>query len=66
MIGSRDRALLLVGYAGALRRSEIISLNVEDVQFTEEGLKVVIRNLRLTRKGRARSSALRQEVRSVR
>ena len=28
---SRDRALLLFGFAGALRRSELVALDVEDV-----------------------------------
>ena len=31
LLGARDRALLLVGFAGAFRRSEIVALNVEDV-----------------------------------
>ena len=35
--GLRDRALLLVGFAGALRRSELVSLDVADVQFVSEG-----------------------------
>jgi len=32
--GRRDRALLLVGFAGALRRSELVALHVEDVATT--------------------------------
>jgi integrase len=39
---ARDRALLLVGFAGALRRSELVGLRREDVRFTEEGLVVTI------------------------
>jgi site-specific recombinase XerD len=35
--GLRDRALLLLGFAGALRRSELVALNVDDV---EEPLRV--------------------------
>lgn len=38
----RDRALLLVGFAGALRRSELVHLRYEDVRFTDEGLVVTI------------------------
>ncbi len=34
----RDRALLLVGFAGALRRSELVALDHEDVRFTKDGL----------------------------
>jgi integrase len=43
LLGLRDRALLLVGFAGALRRSELAALNVEDLTFGEDGLKVLIR-----------------------
>jgi integrase len=41
--GKRDRALILVGFAGALRRSEIVGLDVSDVEFTNYGLKLMIR-----------------------
>ena len=34
--GLRDKALLLVGYSGAFRRSEIAGLRVEDVRFVQE------------------------------
>lgn len=39
----RDRALLLVGFAGAFRRSELVALKVEDLEFTTEGLIVHLR-----------------------
>ncbi len=38
----RDRALLLLGYAGAFRRSELVALDVEDLRFTSAGLYVWI------------------------
>jgi site-specific recombinase XerD len=41
--GVRDRALLLVGPAGAFRRSELVSLDVGDVSFTADGLFVQLR-----------------------
>jgi len=40
--GRRDRALLLFGFAGALRRSELVSLNVEDVKIEADGLRLRI------------------------
>lgn len=40
--GLRDRALLLVGFAGAFRRSELVELRREDARFTDEGLAVTI------------------------
>ncbi|WP_103027202.1 site-specific integrase [Salinibacter altiplanensis] len=40
----RDRALLLVGWTGALRRSELVALTTEDIQFIEgEGVNVYVR-----------------------
>ena len=41
--GRRDRALLLFGFAAALRRSELTSLNVEDVAIVAGGLRLRIR-----------------------
>jgi site-specific recombinase XerD len=44
LAGRRDRALLLLGFAAALRRSELVALDVEDLEFdTARGLKIVIR-----------------------
>ncbi len=40
--GRRDRALLLFGFAGALRRSELVGLRVEDIAVTESGLRLRI------------------------
>ena len=40
--GIRDRALLLVGLAGAFRHSELVALTAEDVQFTSDGLVVTL------------------------
>jgi integrase len=31
LAGARDRALFLIGFAGALRRSELVALDVEHV-----------------------------------
>jgi site-specific recombinase XerD len=39
-VGLRDRALLLIGFAGAFRRSELVSLNIEDLEESELGLTV--------------------------
>jgi integrase len=38
----RDRALILLGYAGAFRRSELVALDVEDLRFTKKGVYVWI------------------------
>lgn len=41
--GLRDKALLLLGFAGAFRRSELASLERRDLVFTSEGLAVILR-----------------------
>ena len=44
LAGLRDRALLLLGFAAALRRSELVALDVEDLRFDlARGLTVTIR-----------------------
>ena len=40
--GRRDRALLLIGFAAALRRSELVALKVEDVAIVAGGLRLRI------------------------
>jgi integrase len=42
LTGSRDRAIVLLGFAGAFRRSEIVGLNVEDVTWTRQGVTLLI------------------------
>jgi site-specific recombinase XerD len=39
LAGLRDRALLLLGFAGAFRRSELVALDVADITETEAGLQ---------------------------
>lgn len=43
IIGARDRALILLGFAGAFRRSELVGLGVEDCLFNSDGLTVTLR-----------------------
>lgn len=50
--GERDRALLLLGFGAALRRSELVALDVEDVR-VEQGLRVRIRRSKTDQEGRS-------------
>lgn len=50
-IGKRDRALLLIGWAGAMRRSEIVALNFEDVERVAEGIILTIRSSKTDKNG---------------
>lgn len=43
LLGVRDRVLLLIGFAGAFRRSELVALDAGDVAVTRDGLVVTIR-----------------------
>lgn len=47
----RDRALLVVGFAGAFRRSELVALDVSDVAFTADGLVVTVRRSKTDQEG---------------
>ena len=40
---SRDKTILLVGFGGGFRRSELISINYEDIEFVPEGVKITIK-----------------------
>jgi integrase len=42
LAGLRDRTLLLIGFAGALRRSELVGLDVAQVRPTSSGLRLLI------------------------
>jgi site-specific recombinase XerD len=44
LIGKRDKALLLFGFSGAFRRSEICNLTLDDLEETQDGLKVHLRH----------------------
>ncbi len=50
-LGTRDRALLLLGFAGAFRRSELVSLDVADLAFGERGLTVTVRRAKGDQEG---------------
>ncbi len=39
----RDKSIVLIGFGGGFRRSEIVAINFEDLEFVEEGLKITIK-----------------------
>ena len=53
--GCRDRALLLLGFAGALRRSELVGLDVADVTEGTAGLTVHLRRSKTDQEGAGRT-----------
>lgn len=52
--GARDRALLLLGFAGGFRRSELVALDGEDLTETQDGLRVRIRRSKTDPEGAGR------------
>src|SRR5205823_8312253 len=58
MKGLRDRALLLLGFAGAFRRSELVALNVGDLEESELGFKVAIRHSKTDQEGMGQTIAI--------
>src|SRR5271170_7692367 len=54
IIGTRDRALMLLGFAGAFRRSELVGLDVEDCTFGKDGLTVTLRHSKTDQDGAGR------------
>ena len=39
----RDKSIILIGFGGGFRRTELISINYEDLEFVPEGVKIIIR-----------------------
>ena len=39
----RDKAIILIGFGGGFRRTELISIDYEDLEFVPEGLKITLR-----------------------
>lgn len=58
MKGLRDRALLLVGFAGAFRRSELVSIQVDDIQFVKDGIVIHLRRGKTDQAGKGRDVAI--------
>lgn len=58
LIGLRDRALLAAGEAGAFRRSELVSLDVTNLDFRMEGLVVTLRRSKTDQEGAGCAVAL--------
>lgn len=56
--GMRDRALLLVGFAGGFRRSELVGLNFQDVDHVKQGVVLALRKSKTDQTGAGRKVAI--------
>ena len=54
----RDRSIILIGFSGGFRRNEIVSLDYDDLDFVEEGLKIQIRRSKTDQFGEGSVKAL--------
>lgn len=58
LIGTRDRALLVIGFAGGFRRSELVALDAEHVTFSPDGLVVRVVRSKTDQEGAGESVGL--------
>ena len=54
----RDKSIILIGFGGGFRRTELISINYEDLEFVPEGLKITIRKSKTDQFGEGMTKAL--------
>ena len=48
---AKNRALILVGFAGGFRRSELVAIMIEDIDFVPEGVKIFIKRSKTDQSG---------------
>jgi integrase len=58
LTGLRDRALLLIGFAGALRRSELVALDTADVARHPKGIVLTLRRSKTDQAGMGKAKAI--------
>lgn len=63
--GCRDRAVLLVGFAAALRRSELIALDLDDITITQAGLTILVRRSKTDQEGQGREIGIPRSRKSA-
>ena len=54
----RDRSIILIGFSGGFRRNEIVSLDIDDLDFVSEGLKINLRRSKTDQFGEGSLKAL--------
>ena len=47
----RDKALILIGFAGGFRRSELVNIIYDDIEFVSEGVKILIKRSKTDQSG---------------
>ena len=54
----RDKALILTGFAGGFRRSELVNIDYEDIEFVTEGIKIFIKRSKTDQSGEGMIKAI--------
>jgi site-specific recombinase XerD len=54
----RDKALILIGFAGGFRRSELVNIDYQDVEFVPEGVKILIKRSKTDQSGEGNIKAI--------
>ena len=54
----RDKALVLIGFSGGFRRSELVDIEYEDIEFVEEGVKIFVKRSKTDQSGEGMTKAI--------
>ena len=54
----RDKALVLIGFSGGFRRSELVDIEYEDIEFVEEGVKIFVKRSKTDQSGEGMIKAI--------
>jgi site-specific recombinase XerD len=54
----RDKAIILIGFSGGFRRSELVNIEYEDVEFVSEGVKIFIKRSKTDQSGEGMIKAI--------
>jgi len=54
----RDKALLLIGFSGGFRRSELVDIEYEDIEFVSEGVKIFVKRSKTDQSGEGMTKAI--------
>ena len=55
---TRDKALVLIGFSGGFRRSELVDVEYEDIEFVSEGVKIFVKRSKTDQSGEGMTKAI--------
>ena len=54
----RDKALILIGFSGGFRRSELVNIHYDDIEFVNEGVKILVKRSKTDQSGEGSIKAI--------